>query len=174
MISLGFVDPPLVPFENQLLEASTRPSSERYYSVADYHAAYISGAATPLQVVDTLLPLIAQKQQPQGLYENGWVNHHDSVHLALEAAKASTERYAQGKSLGVLDGVPIGVKDDTDVEGWVNHWGMNPYMSNNPNYKPVEKSCWPVLKLQQAGAIVIGKNRMHELGSGMLGHPLEI
>lgn len=94
------------------------------------------------------------------------MNPHDSVHLALEAAKASTERYAQGKPLSVLDGVPIGVKDDTDVQGWVNHWGMNPNMTNNPNYKPSDQSLWPVLKLQEAGAIVIGKNRMHELGSG--------
>lgn len=121
---------------------------------------------TPLQVVDTLLPLIAQNQQPKGLYEDGWVTPHDSLRLVLEAAKASTERYAQGKPLGVLDGVPIGVKDDTDVEGWVNHWGMRTDMTDNHNYKPAEKSLWPVLKLQEAGAIVIGRNRMHELGSG--------
>jgi Asp-tRNA(Asn)/Glu-tRNA(Gln) amidotransferase A subunit family amidase len=90
----------------------------------------------------------------------------------LEAAKQSTERYAQGKPLSVLDGVPIGVKDDTDVEGWVNHWGMDPNMTN-PNYKPCDQSLWPVLKLQEAGAIVIGKNRMHELGSGAYRNPLK-
>lgn len=166
MISTGVVDPPLVPFAQRLLEPSSHRPSGKYHSVADYHAAYLSGDVTPLQVIDTLLPLIAQNQQPRGVYENGWIHPHDSVHLALEAAKASTERYAQGKPLGILDGVPIGVKDDTDVEGWVNHWGMNPHMPNNPNYKPCEKSCWPVFKLQEAGAIVIGKNRMHELGSG--------
>ena len=66
----------------------------------------------------------------------------------------------------MLDGVPIGVKDDTDVEGWANHWGMDPGMKDNPSYEPCEKSIWPALKLQEAGAIVLGKNRMHELGSG--------
>lgn len=85
--------------------------------------------------------------------------------MALEAAKASTEQYAAGKPLGVLDGVPIGVKDDVDVKGCVNHFGLV-YEPSVPWFKEQAESAWPVKKLQEAGAIVVGKLRMHEMGSG--------
>lgn len=86
----------------------------------------------------------------------------------LAAAKDSTERYAAGKPLGVLDGIPIGVKDDINVEGYISHMGL-PIDSSDPFFTPATKTIWPVAQLQAAGAIVIGKLAMHELGSDVSG-----
>jgi Asp-tRNA(Asn)/Glu-tRNA(Gln) amidotransferase A subunit family amidase len=152
----------MLDFEPQLLKSQYAESKARYYTASDYHEMYKSGQVTPIQVAEALLPQISR---PDGKYSDGWVDNHGKDHLVLEAAKASTERYAAGKPLGVLDGVPIGVKDDTDVEGFHNHIGMK-YEPSIETFKEQKESSWPVKKLQEAGAVVIGKNAMHELGSG--------
>lgn len=85
--------------------------------------------------------------------------------LARDAARASTERYAKGQERGLLDGVPFGVKDDLDVEGYVCHFGMQ-YDEKNPFFKKSEKSIWAVKKMEEAGAVMVGKLAMHELGVG--------
>ncbi|KAH7155572.1 amidase signature domain-containing protein [Dactylonectria estremocensis] len=164
---LGATSPMLEP-EPELLLAKHTKSDTPYYTANDYHGMYKSGEITPLQVAEALLPLITRNGAPKGTYENGWVDSHGNDHLVLEAAKASTERWAAGKPLGILDGVPIGVKDDTSVKGYRNHNGMK-YNPSVPYFKIQEESVWPVKKLQEAGAVVVGRNAMHELGSDTSG-----
>ena len=136
----------------------------RFYSVADYHELYKSGKATPLQVVDALLPLIRRDVKPPSKYANAWIHVH--AEEALKAAKASTARWAAGKPLGILDGVPFGVKDDTDVKGYVSTYGMKAKASEPFFSTPADETIWPVQKLEDAGAIMIGKNNQHEVGMG--------
>ncbi|KAF4971791.1 hypothetical protein FSARC_1484 [Fusarium sarcochroum] len=156
---------PMLEFGPELVKSQYADSKARYYTASDYHEMYKSGKVTPLQVAEALLPLISR---PGGKYSDGWVDSHGKDHLVLEAAKASTERYAAGKPLSVLDGVPIGVKDDTDAKGFHNHIGMA-YSATIDCFKEKKESSWPVKKLQDAGAVVIGKNCMHELGSDTSG-----
>ncbi|KAI4599744.1 hypothetical protein KJ359_001480 [Pestalotiopsis sp. 9143b] len=138
----------------------------RFYSAADYHELYKSGKLTPLQVAEALLPLIARGQNPPAKYESATaVTQEETV---LRAAKASTERYATGQQLSVLDGVPFGVKDDLDVEGYVSHKGLFP-QENHPFFKPAKETIWPVKQLEAAGAILISTFAMHELGSDVNG-----
>ncbi|XXG97389.1 hypothetical protein Hte_003690 [Hypoxylon texense] len=138
----------------------------RFYSAADYHELFKAGKLTPLQVAKALLPLISRGQKPPAKYESAWAVTRED--LVLAAAKESTERYAAGKPLGVLDGIPIGVKDDINVEGYISHMGL-PVDSSDPFFAPASKTIWPVAQLQAAGAIVIGKLAMHELGSDVSG-----
>ncbi|KAH8673924.1 amidase signature domain-containing protein [Xylariales sp. PMI_506] len=138
----------------------------RFYSAADYHELYKSGKLTPLQVVDALLPLIARGQDPPAKYELSWaVTHRDIV---LKAAKESTERYAQGKPLSAIDGVPFGVKDDLDVKGYIAHKGLA-YIEGHPFFKPAEKTNWAVQQLEAAGGLMVSTLAMHELGSDVNG-----
>ncbi|KAH8734769.1 amidase signature domain-containing protein [Ilyonectria robusta] len=159
---------PMLEFDSELLQAKHTESKTPYYTANDYHEMYKSGKVTPFQVAEALLPLITRSGEPAGTYQNAWVDSHGKDHLVLEAAKASTERWAAGKPLGILDGVPIGVKDDTAVKGYSNHNGMK-YNPSVPFFKVQEESVWPVKKLQEAGAIVVGRNAMHELGSDTSG-----
>lgn len=155
----------MLEFEPELLTAKFTSSTGRYYSASDYHAMYKVGTTTPLKVVETLLALTKQGQSPRGTYEDAWADSYGKDHVALAAAEASTRRYAEGKSLGVLDGVPVGIKDDIDVESYVTHNGMK-YDASQSFFAPRKETAWPVKKLQEAGAVVLGKNRMHEIGSG--------
>ncbi|KAM0192571.1 hypothetical protein ACHAPQ_004340 [Fusarium lateritium] len=156
---------PMLELGPELVKSQYADSKARYYTASDYHEMYKSGYVTPLQVAEALLPLISR---PGGKYADGWVDNHGKDHLVIEAAKASTERYTAGQPLSVLDGVPIGVKDDTDTKGFRNHIGMK-YDPSIDTFKEKEESSWPVKKLQEAGAVVIGKNSMHELGSDTSG-----
>lgn len=156
---------PLLEFEPDLLAAAHTKPGVRYYSIHDYHELYRSGKSTPQSVIEALLPLTKPGGAKQSQYENAWADNHGNDKLVLEAAKASTQRWAAGRPLSILDGVPIGVKDDVSVEGYVSHNGMK-FNAESPFFKKQEESVWCVKALQDAGAIVLGKNRMHELGSG--------
>lgn len=148
-----------------LLTAKQRKQDTHYYSASDYHAMYKSGKVTPLQVTQVLLELTSSASKTASIYQDAWADTYGADKIALEAAQASTERYAAGTPLGILDGVPIGVKDDISVKGYVNHEGMK-YQKGIKFFNTREESLWPIQKLQEAGAVVIGKNRMQELGSG--------
>ncbi|KAI8634264.1 amidase signature enzyme [Xylariaceae sp. FL1651] len=136
----------------------------RFYSAADFHELYKSGKLTPLQVAKALIPLISREQS--GKYVSAWSEIR--IESVLAAAKASTERYRHGKPCGLLDGVPIGVKEDMDVEGYTCYFGQRPSPSD-PAFVPATKSVWPVAQLEAAGAIVVGSLAMHELGSDTSG-----
>lgn len=155
----------MVAFESAQLNPKKRPEAKHHYTASDYHEMYKSGKLTPLQVAETLLALTSKYADKPSKYQDAWADSHGADDLVLEAAKESTARYAAGKPLGILDGVPIGVKDDIEVKGYSCHNGMK-YQKGVPFFDAQEKTAWPVQKLQEAGAVVIGKNRMQELGSG--------
>ena len=73
----------------------------RFYSAADYHALYQSGAATPLQVAEALLPLVRRDddaKQPRSKYAVAWTQ--TDVEAVRAAAGASAERwYVESKSV---------------------------------------------------------------------------
>lgn len=146
---------------DDLYQRQPEDLSGRFYSAADYHELYEAGKLTPLQVAKALLPLTTG-----GKYKNAWAVTNEDVVLA--AAKACTERYANGKPLGILDGVPIGAKEDIDAEGYISYVGLS-YDPTSPFFKPAKKTIWPLARLQAAGAVLIGKLAMHELGTDISG-----
>lgn len=79
--------------------------------------------------------------------------------LVREAANASTARWRVGKPPGLLDGVPIAVKDELDLEGYEKKLGSKLAFR-------MSGTSWCLKKLMETGAIVVGKTTMHELGTG--------
>jgi amidase len=78
----------------------------------------------------------------------------------LEADQADARRGAGGESSQrPLLGVPIAVKDEQDVAGEVTTCGTNAYG------EPARADCEIVRRMRAAGAIVIGKTQMPELGA---------
>ena len=137
-------------------------------SVASYHSLYLSGELTPLDVVHAILPLIRRDVPAPSKHSTAWIS--SQINQVLEAAKASTLRYKAGKSLGPLDGVPTGVKDEYDLEDYMtSHGAANDFTGQKTN--AAEITSWCVLKLLEAGAIVMGKLSMHEFGLGRFYRP---
>ncbi|KIX07866.1 uncharacterized protein Z518_02520 [Rhinocladiella mackenziei CBS 650.93] len=159
-------DPTVVPIPAQseipasladLRPPPPRASPTNYYTCADFHEIYKSGKLTPTDVVEYLLPLIRRDIQPAGLYSVAFID--SKVHIIRAAAKASTERYQAGKPLSVLDGVPLAVKDEVDLTGYKRTLGSQLDFTDEE-----DRTAWCVQKWQEAGAVIIGKTNMHEIG----------
>lgn len=79
----------------------------------------------------------------------------------LAAAEASTTRYAAGKPLSPLDGVPVAIKDELDLDGYDKSLGSPLDFTRKDG-----GTSWCIQKWEDAGAIIVGKLNMHELGLG--------
>ena len=163
-------DPTVIPIEDHGSKSTTRSSpsgssrpyegkapANRYYTVSDYHNLYISGKLTPTAVAEALLPLIRRDVAIKGEHSVAFLD--SKVDIIRRQAEASTLRYKECKSLGLLDGVPVAVKDEVDVDGYRKTLG------SSKDYTPTEGgTSWCVVQWQEAGAIMMGKLNMHELG----------
>jgi len=78
-------------------------------------------------------------------------------------AKNSARRYADGASLGPLDGALVPVKDEHDMLGLVTRGGTS-YRT-----APATRDSFMVERLRAAGAIVVGKTHTTEWGMNPVG-----
>ena len=141
-------------------EVSTAPVR---YSVSHYRDLYLSGQLTPLAVAKIILPLIRRDTSPPGVHSTAWIDV--KVELVMNAAEASTLRYKEKRSLGPLDGIPIAIKDEYDVEGYETTLGSaKKDVGQEPG--PAKIDSWCVQMLKEAGAIIMGKATMVEYGMG--------
>lgn len=132
-----------------------------FHTIVDFYKEYSEGVLTPTDVVNALLPVI-RRDLLSDLTPHSTAFIDSKVELIRRAAEKSTIRWKKGKALGILDGVPFAVKDELDVKGYKRYNG-----TKNDYTKGAEvESSWCVSRLERAGAIMIGKTNMHELGMG--------
>ncbi|TWF54963.1 aspartyl-tRNA(Asn)/glutamyl-tRNA(Gln) amidotransferase subunit A [Neorhizobium alkalisoli] len=84
---------------------------------------------------------------------------------ALEEAAASAKRLREGRSLGILDGIPIAWKDLFDIEGIPTTAGS----SVLAKAAPAAKDAAIVDLLKQAGMIAVGRTNMSEFAFSGIG-----
>ncbi|PSN71629.1 glutamyl-tRNA amidotransferas-like protein subunit A [Corynespora cassiicola Philippines] len=140
------------------LRVQPKDTNGRFYTVADFHDAYKSGAFTPTDVVEALLPLVRRDVESRAPHSTAFTE--SKAELVRAAGEASTKRWREGKPLGILDGVPFAVKDEMDVKGYKRYIGTTRDYTNG---NEVETS-WCAKKLEEEGAVMMGKLSMHELG----------
>src|SRR5262245_27346128 len=80
---------------------------------------------------------------------------------ALDNARALEQRLARGESPGLLAGVPVGIKDVTEVAGLRTTYGSPLYRDHVP-----AEDALVVQRLRAAGAIVLGKTNTPEFAAG--------
>ena len=83
---------------------------------------------------------------------------------AREQAKQADEDIKAGRYLGPLHGIPVGIKDFYDTANVRTTAAFEPFRDRVPKRDAVA-----VATLKDAGAIVVGKTNMHQLGSGTTG-----
>ncbi|HWD39539.1 MAG TPA: amidase [Fimbriimonas sp.] len=81
--------------------------------------------------------------------------------LAMAQAKKAEDEIASGHYRGPLHGIPCGVKDLFATKGIPTTWGAGPY-----EHQVFDFDCTVVRKLQEAGAVLIGKLSMGSLAMG--------
>lgn len=80
---------------------------------------------------------------------------------ALDSAKHADKRILAGKKLGVLDGIPMSLKDNMSLAGSITTAGSKML----ENYKaPYDATV--TKKLKEAGVVILGKNNMDEFAMG--------
>ncbi len=112
---------------------------------------YRSGKLDPRAVVEAHLAAIAAQD----------VALHSFITVAEASARSeailSHERWLGGHPNGVLDGVPLAIKDNIDVAGMPCTAGVAAFSDRVPGEDaPV------VATLRQQGAVILGKLNMHE------------
>jgi len=82
--------------------------------------------------------------------------------LALQQARQAEEEIAKGRYRGPLHGIPYAAKDLLAVKGYPTTWGAKPYRDQRFDYNATV-----INKLDEAGAVLLGKAAMIELAGGL-------
>jgi aspartyl-tRNA(Asn)/glutamyl-tRNA(Gln) amidotransferase subunit A len=82
--------------------------------------------------------------------------------LALRQARAAEAEIRAGKYRGPLHGIPYAAKDLLAVKGYPTQWGARPYANQK-----FDQDASVIKRLEQAGAVLLGKAAMIELAGGM-------
>ncbi len=80
---------------------------------------------------------------------------------AMIEAQAAERAVMAGEPLGLLHGLPLGVKDLEPTKGLLTTWGSAIYRDHVPD-EDIEL----VARLRKAGAVVTGKTNVPEMGAG--------
>jgi Asp-tRNA(Asn)/Glu-tRNA(Gln) amidotransferase A subunit family amidase len=124
--------------------------------VTELGAAFRSGRSDPVAAVDAALDRIASVDGVVGAFVDVLADR------ARVEARERTDELARGRDRGALHGVPIAVKAIVDVAGALVERGSAVWAGRRP-----AADAAVVARLREAGAIVIGVTRTHELAWGI-------
>ena len=116
-------------------------------------ALFESGEASPLEATRAALERIDRFNDQVNAYT--YVDREG----AEKAASASARRWGQGKPLSPIDGVPVSLKDLTNVAGMPAREG-----SLTVSDSLCEEDAPPARMLREAGAVLLGKTNTPEFG----------
>ena len=157
LLPLVALEPEPEPVKQSPVDVRPRPANFPFKTIADYTEAYSSGKTTPLEVAEKVIFSIVSSDQSQPPLRAFIALYREDV---LAQAQASTDRYKAGKPLSFLDGVPVAVKDEISLAPYPTTFGTS-YIGQ----EPVKEDSTVVARLRAAGALLMGKANMHEVGT---------
>jgi Asp-tRNA(Asn)/Glu-tRNA(Gln) amidotransferase A subunit family amidase len=155
--ALAHADLPAEPYDVPRVATDRAPLLDG--AATDLAVAYREGRLSPIEVTARALAAAAsldRRRPPMRAFL--YVDEHG----ARAAAESSAERYRRGAPRSPLDGVPIAIKDEIDVAGAPTSFGTSFASAASRDSDVVDR-------LRRAGAVVLGKTNMHELGAGPTG-----
>ncbi len=142
-------------FPGEVPAPAARGPGFRSRGIRDYYAAYQRAVVTPEQVAGRVLAAIEESERMSRPLRAFIACNPDDV---LSQAREATKRYQAGAALGPLDGVPIAVKDEIDMVPYPTTAGTR-FLGGR-----AAADSTVVARLRSAGALLIGKTNMHEIG----------
>lgn len=133
-----------------------RASDPAEWALCDLADAFSTRALSPVEVVASFLRRISTLDPLLHAYAQVWSE------AALEQARASERRLLQGAPRGMLEGIPLALKDLLHVQGRRTGAG-SALFADRPC---MDHSATVVTRLQDAGAILLGKTHLVELAYG--------
>jgi aspartyl-tRNA(Asn)/glutamyl-tRNA(Gln) amidotransferase subunit A len=136
-----------------LIIAAAPKDAIAFLPVAELLARYRRKELSPVEVVRAVLDRIDRHNATV----NAWC-HLDSEG-ALERARQSEARWRAGTPNGLIDGIPVGIKDNILVAGMPARFG-----SKLTSADPAAQDGPLVARLREQGGIVLGKTTLPEFG----------
>ena len=134
-----------------------------YPSVTELIQAFRQGRLTPEDATEAALARIKATEPTLNAFQ--LVDEAG----AREAAAASATRWAEGRPLGPMDGIPLSIKDIVAMKNWPTLSGSKTVDSNGP----FDEDAPAVARLREGGAVILGKTTTPEFGwKGMTDSPL--
>lgn len=127
-------------------------------SIAELSALIQTGAVDPVEVTEAVLAGIEA-------YPDKAIFISLLKDRALAEAEASSKRLKDGRSLGLLDGIPIAWKDLFDMEGLPTTAGSKVLKKT----EPAGRDAAIVDLLKQAGMVAVGRTNMSEFAFSGIG-----
>jgi Asp-tRNA(Asn)/Glu-tRNA(Gln) amidotransferase A subunit family amidase len=137
------------------------PASFTFPSIADYASAYKKKTTSPLEVAERVI---------QAIVDSNTATPPLRAIIASEAedirrqARVSAQLIQAGKPRSLLEGVPVAIKDEMDALPYPTTVGTR-FLGQ----APAAEDATVVARLRAAGALIIGKANMHEIGIGVTG-----
>jgi Asp-tRNA(Asn)/Glu-tRNA(Gln) amidotransferase A subunit family amidase len=128
-------------------------------TIARFATRYRRSGLTPIDVAERVIAAIADSEKRAPAMRAFIAHDADDV---MKSARESAARLRAGQPRGPLEGVPIAVKDELD---------QMPYRTTvGRRFGALAKEdATVVARLRAAGALLIGKTNMHEIGIGVTG-----
>ncbi len=142
-------------------DSAAPPRSFHPAHINDYAKFYRSGRLTPVDLAGRFLRTANQSNSAEPPLRGMIAMQEDDL---ARQAEASALRWQKGQPLGPLDGVPIPVKDEIDQTPYPTTVGTR-FLGK----QPAAADATVVARLRQAGALLVGKANMHEIGIGVTG-----
>jgi aspartyl-tRNA(Asn)/glutamyl-tRNA(Gln) amidotransferase subunit A len=117
--------------------------------------AYRSGKVRPSEVLESVLDRAAVVDPKLNLFATL------DAEGARASAAASDKRFAEGKPLGAMDGVPLSIKDNIPVKGLRCAWGSKLYLDDIATEDEL-----PVARIREGGGVILGKTNVSEFTLG--------
>jgi aspartyl-tRNA(Asn)/glutamyl-tRNA(Gln) amidotransferase subunit A len=127
----------------------------RWMTAAEIGAAYASRRLSPVELVQALLDEIGTRNKDCGAFIR---IDRDG---ALAAARHAEADIMSGRALGPLHGIPFGLKDNIDVAGQPTTCHSKILLDN-----VAHQDAPAIANMRAAGAIVLGKQSLHEFAFG--------
>ena len=139
------------------MSSSIAPFSVLEATIEDIHSAYKAGQLTSRQLVQMYLDRI-EAYDKKGPAINAIITVNSK---AFEEADRLDAAFKASGFVGSLHGIPVIMKDQADAKGMPTTLGSLLFK----NYYP-DRDAFVVEKLKKAGAIILGKATLGELGGG--------
>jgi Asp-tRNA(Asn)/Glu-tRNA(Gln) amidotransferase A subunit family amidase len=127
----------------------------------DYATAYAARETTPEEVAMRALDAIEASDRTSPPLRAFIAWQREDV---MAQARTSTARLLAGEPRSTLEGVPVAVKDEFDQVPYGTTVGTR-FLGKSP----AKEDATAVARLRAAGALLIGKANMHEIGIGVTG-----
>lgn len=124
--------------------------------VRDYAEAYRSGRLTPSEVAEQVIAAIEASEKTSPAMRLFIASYTEDIR---RQAAESTERIRNGQTRSIFEGVPVAIKDELDLVPYPSTVGTS-FLGD----QPVTRDAYAAARLRAAGAILVGKTNMHEIG----------